>query len=104
MTLTRLEIKCPKCGHVFSSKGCLLMNDERKTKSQLIKELQKTRRAHRKAEKALQGNTDLAEFRRSIRAFRESEEQYRTMVDHLSEGIICPEPYSGATDYISKVP
>jgi two-component system, cell cycle sensor histidine kinase and response regulator CckA len=64
------------------------MNDERKTKSQLIEELQKTRRALRKAEKAPQGNTGLAEFRRSIRVCRKSEEQYRTIVDHLSEGIV----------------
>jgi PAS domain S-box-containing protein len=65
------------------------MNDERKTKIQLIEELEKTRRALRKTEEALQNNdTALAESRQSEMECRQEEELYNSIVSHLSEGIV----------------
>jgi PAS domain S-box-containing protein len=65
------------------------MNDERKTKSQLIEELQKTRMALGKAEDAFQkDNADLAESRRLEIECREEEEMYKAIVSHLNEGIL----------------
>jgi PAS domain S-box-containing protein len=70
------------------------MNDERKTKSQLIEELQKTRTALGKAEEALQkDDADLTESRRLEMECREEEELYRTIVSHLNEGIVIAQNY-----------
>jgi PAS domain S-box-containing protein len=64
------------------------MRDARKTKNQINAEHEEKGRALKKAEKDLQNYTTLGECKRSIRACRESEEQYKTIVNHLSEGIV----------------